>query len=75
MLIALERGRVPEIDYLNGVIVARGARHGVATPVNARLVHAVREIVAGRERPSMGHLERVCEELTELRRSDMRRAA
>lgn len=44
MLHAIERGREPAVDFLNGEVVARGARHGIATPVNAaahKLVHAV----------------------------------
>jgi 2-dehydropantoate 2-reductase len=53
MLVALERGRAPEIDFLNGEIVRRGAMLGVATPVNARLVESVTRIFAGEERPSM----------------------
>lgn len=34
------RGRATEIDALNGYVVRRGARHGVATPVNGTL-HAL----------------------------------
>lgn len=44
MLSAIERGREPAVDFLNGEVVDRGARHGVATPVNAeaqRMVHAI----------------------------------
>jgi 2-dehydropantoate 2-reductase len=74
MLVALERGRIPEIDYLNGTVVDRAERHGIATPVNARLVEAVRAIVAGRERTSMEHLMRVCDELAQ-ERAQARRAA
>ncbi len=48
MLYALERGRPPEIDFLNGEIVRRGAALGVPTPVNAALVATVREIEARR---------------------------
>src|SRR4029077_10002754 len=44
MLYALERGRPPEIDFLNGEIVRRALAHGVATPVNAALVTLVRAI-------------------------------
>jgi 2-dehydropantoate 2-reductase len=51
MLYALERGRPPEIDFLNGEIVRRGAALGVPTPVNRALVEAVRAIEA-RRRPS-----------------------
>jgi 2-dehydropantoate 2-reductase len=36
MLSALERGREPAVDFLNGEIVTRAARHGLAVPVNAR---------------------------------------
>jgi 2-dehydropantoate 2-reductase len=53
MLYALERGRPPEIDFLNGEIVRRGAALGVPTPVNAALVAAVREIEARRLASSM----------------------
>jgi 2-dehydropantoate 2-reductase len=42
MLYALERGRPIEIDFLNGEIVRRGARHGVPTPVNAGIIEVVR---------------------------------
>jgi 2-dehydropantoate 2-reductase len=48
MLYALERGRPPEIDFLNGEIVRRGAQLGVPTPVNAALVETVRAIEARR---------------------------
>jgi 2-dehydropantoate 2-reductase len=48
MLYALERGRPPEIDFLNGEIVRRGAALGVPTPVNSALCDAVREIEARR---------------------------
>jgi 2-dehydropantoate 2-reductase len=44
MLAAIERGRTPAVDFLNGEVVTRGAAHGLPTPVNAeaqRLVHAL----------------------------------
>jgi 2-dehydropantoate 2-reductase len=63
MLLALERGRTPEIDYLNGEIVRRGALLGVATPVNARLCAAIGNIVAGREKSGLPHLRRIYEEV------------
>ena len=49
MLSAIERGRPPAVDFLNGEVVERGKKHGVPTPVNAAardLVHllARREI-------------------------------
>jgi 2-dehydropantoate 2-reductase len=62
MLVALERGREPEIDFLNGEIVRRGAMLGVATPVNERLVESVKRIFAGDERPSMRLLRALYED-------------
>jgi 2-dehydropantoate 2-reductase len=51
MLSAIERGRTPAIDFLNGEIVARAKRHGIAVPVNARATELVWQI-ARRERSS-----------------------
>ena len=62
MLVALERGRAPEIDFLNGEIVRRGAMLGVATPVNARLVKSVKRIFDGDEQPSMRLLRELYED-------------
>ncbi len=59
MLYALERGRPPEIDFLNGEVVRRGERLGVPTPVNAALVRAVRAIAAGRARSSLATLRAI----------------
>ncbi len=47
MLQSLERGRRPEIDFMNGYVVERGQAEGVPTPVNAALTALVREIGAG----------------------------
>lgn len=60
MLAAIERGRTPAIDFLNGEVVARAARHGVPTPVNARIVEAVWAIARGAARSSRETLDRVC---------------
>jgi 2-dehydropantoate 2-reductase len=38
----LAQRRPTEIDALNGVVVRIGARHGVPTPLNARVVEAIR---------------------------------
>jgi 2-dehydropantoate 2-reductase len=42
----LERGRVTEVDYLNGEIVALGEKVGVPTPVNRKIVALVKEAEA-----------------------------
>ncbi|MGC9350185.1 MAG: ketopantoate reductase family protein [Anaerolineae bacterium] len=48
MLQSLERGREPEIAYMNGYVVEKGRAAGIATPINAALVEMVREIAAGK---------------------------
>jgi len=53
MAVAIERGRKPEIDWLNGEIVRRGAQHGVPTPLNRELVSVVHDLVAKRSRPGL----------------------
>ena len=40
----LLRGRVTEIDYINGAIVALGARHGLECPVNDTLVRLIKRL-------------------------------
>jgi len=42
MLQDLSRGRRTEIDFLNGAIVAKGAVHGIPSPVNACIVDLVK---------------------------------
>jgi 2-dehydropantoate 2-reductase len=59
MLSAIERGRTPAIDFLNGEVVARGEARGVATPVNRSVVETVWAIARGRERSSRGLLDRL----------------
>ncbi|MGD8793898.1 MAG: ketopantoate reductase family protein [Anaerolineae bacterium] len=47
MLQSLERGRYPEIDFMNGYVVDRAASAGVPAPVNAALAAIVRQIAGG----------------------------
>jgi 2-dehydropantoate 2-reductase len=60
MLAAIERGRTPAIDFLNGEVVARGKKHGVATPVNERIVQTVWAIAKGELKSSRETLDAVC---------------
>jgi len=60
MLAAIERGRTPAIDFLNGEVVTRGKKLGVPTPVNERIVETVWEIANGRTKSSRDTLDRVC---------------
>jgi 2-dehydropantoate 2-reductase len=63
MLVAIERGRMPEIDFLNGEIVTRGRAFGVPTPINARLVETVRDLAHGKATPSVELLRALYDEV------------
>ncbi len=63
MLAAIERGRPPAIDFLNGEVCDLARKHGIATPVNdaARaLVHAIARKEAA---PSMDTLRSLAEQV------------
>jgi 2-dehydropantoate 2-reductase len=60
MLAAIERGRTPAVDFLNGEVVARGARHGIPTPFNQRIVDTVWAIAKKEISSSRETLDRVC---------------
>jgi 2-dehydropantoate 2-reductase len=57
MLSAIERGRPPAVDFLNGEIVERGRRHRIATPFNREAQKMVHEVASGKLTPSMGTIE------------------
>ena len=59
MLQSIERGRRPEIDFMNGYVGASGREVGVETPVNAALTTMVREIEAGVRTPSPQNLDAI----------------
>jgi 2-dehydropantoate 2-reductase len=71
MLAAIERGREPAIDYVNGEVVRHGAATGILTPLNHRLQQTVHAIAAGELRPSVDLLRRVYDES----RGEVREAA
>ena len=53
MLAAIERGRPPAVDFLNGEVVTRGAALGIPTPINAAIRDQVFEIARGRATPGL----------------------
>ncbi|MBK9032559.1 MAG: 2-dehydropantoate 2-reductase [Myxococcales bacterium] len=59
MLAAIERGRVPAVDFLNGEVVDRAALHGLAAPINQRVVGLVHAIAGGDVRSSRALLDRL----------------
>ena len=69
MLYAIERGRPPEIDFLNGEVVRRGELLGVRTPVNRALVETVNLLAnkGGEHAPSLAALRAVYDRVVEPR--------
>lgn len=49
MLYAIEKGREPAVDFLNGEVVQRGKQGNVATPVNKATAEMIHQI-AGKEK-------------------------
>jgi 2-dehydropantoate 2-reductase len=62
MLTAIERGRRPAIDFLNGEVVTRGTTLGVPTPINAAVRDRVLEIADGKVKPSHKMIRQFFEE-------------
>lgn len=53
MLAAIERGRPPAVDFLNGEITRRGQAFGIATPINSAIQAEVHAVAAKRKTPSL----------------------
>lgn len=61
MLSAIERGRTPAVDFLNGEVVEHGRAHGIPTPVNLRMRDTVWAIAEGKKKPGIDLLREVYE--------------
>ncbi len=61
MLSAIERGRTPAVDFLNGEVVDHARRHGIKVPVNTLIRDTVWAIARGKKEPSMQLLRQVYE--------------
>jgi 2-dehydropantoate 2-reductase len=59
MLSAIERGRKPAVDFLNGEVVDRAKRHGIAVPVNTLVRDTVWAISEGKKRPGLDLIREV----------------
>jgi 2-dehydropantoate 2-reductase len=53
MLGAIERGRPPAVDFLNGEVTIRGDKLGVQTPINAAIQAEVHTVAQRKARPSL----------------------
>lgn len=62
MLAAIERGREPPVELLNGEIARRGPKHGIPVPINAGLEQRVKALGRGDLKPSLAELRRFFDE-------------
>jgi 2-dehydropantoate 2-reductase len=53
---SLERGRVTEVDFLNGYICEKGKEYRVPTPVNEKVVTMIKQIEAGTRKITLENL-------------------
>lgn len=67
MLSAIERGRTPAIDFLNGEVVARGRKYNIDVPVNERVVALVHAIARGDKPFARQHIHQLYENTNHLR--------
>ena len=61
MLAAIEQGKPPSVDFLNGEVVSRGKTCGISVPINAMIVETVHNIAKGRVRSSRELLDEIYE--------------
>ncbi len=59
MLQAIERGRPPAIDFLNGEIVRHARTHGIPVPVNQRIHDTVHALASGKRAPGRDLLDQI----------------
>jgi 2-dehydropantoate 2-reductase len=64
MLSAIERGRTPAVDFLNGEVVDHARLHKLDVPVNRIVRDTVWDIANGKVKPSMGLLREVADRCT-----------
>ncbi len=57
MLQDLEKGKLTEVDSINGSVVLYGKKNGVPTPYNEAVVRIIHEIEEGKRKPSFDNLK------------------
>jgi 2-dehydropantoate 2-reductase len=63
------KGRLSEVDLINGLAVEEGRKRGIATPANETLVEITRRIYLGELKPDPSNLDIALELLNAKLRS------
>ena len=53
----IEKGRRTEVDFVNGYVVRKGKEVGLKTPANELVTRVIKEIEAGKRKPSLENLK------------------
>ena len=56
MLSAIERGRAPAVDFLNGEVIDRARRHGLTLTTNEHVRDTVWDVAQGKAKPGLSTL-------------------
>ncbi len=59
MLQDIEKGKLTEVDAINGAVAEHGRKHGVPTPVNSRIARIIHEMEKGQYEPSFDNVQRL----------------
>lgn len=74
MLAAIERGREPPVEFLNGEVLARAPKLGVPVPINDAALRAVQALGRKEATPGLATLRKLFDD-TRIRLREMRLAA
>ena len=55
----IELGRRTELEFFNGLVIAKGAELGIATPVNESVLEMVKLVERGKLKPTVENLEQL----------------
>ena len=62
VLAAIERGREPPVDFLNGEVVTRAEKHGIPVPMNQAISQKIHSIARGELRPGLEQVQALYDE-------------
>ena len=57
VLAAIERGREPPVDFLNGEVVARAETNGISVPINRAISQKIYAIARGEVQPGLAQVQ------------------
>ncbi len=59
----LLKGRVTEVEYINGLVVKKGKEVNVPTPLNEAVNSLIKQLEEGKRKPGPSNLEVLCQSI------------